>query len=975
MKDSVKKLILLGSLVLVIAGFYFVKNLTEATDFHDKYEGYDLTQDVAGASREGTYNKYLQAHQDAACPQKDIVIDVLDYVSGEGVTAHSEYEGAKDVLFTESSSTVTWKVNVPEAGFYNIYLDYLAAKSRGIAVERAIYINGELPFTNAGNVRFTRMWVDGGEVKVDNRGNEIRPTQVEKFGWQGEYCRDDRGYVEEPFQFYFEKGENTVTIEGVNEPVALKAVTLKAVKEMATYEEYLAAQTGSAATGEGLTYLQRIEGEDASLRSESSLYAKYDRGSAITSPYSVNKTILNYTGGEAWKTAGQWIQWDFEVPEDGFYNITVKGRQNYSRGIVSARRLYIDGETPFEEAMRVEFEYGDDWNTMTLADDEGTPYKFYLTKGTHTIRLEANLGGIGTILREIEDSTYRLNQMYRTILVYTGSAPDAYRDYKIDQVYPEVLQAMDLEYKRLYKLVDDTVAYTGQKGDQIATVQTLARQLEKFVEKPEKITIEFSGFKDNITALGTASMNMSESKLDVDYLVVSGTDAEVSVDKANVFQKVWHEIKSFIASYTVDYSSVGDVYEGEDDGEIVDVWVLTGRDQGTILKSMVDDTFTPNTGIKINVQIVGADAVLNAVLAGRGPNIALSVGANLPVDYALRGAAEDLTQFEDLNEILPRFSESSYEQYKLDDALYALPETMTFQMMFYRKDIMEQLELELPQTWDDLVAILPTIQCNNMSVGIPCAAGSSGVATSDISMYFCLLYQYGGDMYNERGTKAITDNEAGVAAFSDYTEYFTDYGLPQVYDFATRFRSGEMPLAIAPFSTYNTLVVSAPEIRGLWDMTIIPGTERVDENGNTYIDRSDFITGSATIMFKEESESLKQKAWEFMKWWSSADTQVRFGREMEALLGASARYATANREAFNQLGWSAENIRVLNEQWDQTVGIREVPGGYFTGRHITNAIRRIIMTGEDPRETILDYTMDINDELAKKRAEFGMPLE
>ena len=549
--------------------------------------------------------------------------------------------------------------------------------------------------------------------------------------------------------------------------------------------------------------------------------------------------------------------------------------------------------------------------------------------------------------------------MYRTILVYTGSAPDAYRDYKIDQVYPKVIEAMDLEYKRLYKLVDDTVLYTGQKGDQIATVQTLARQLEKFVKRPDKITIEFAGFKDNITALGTASMNMSESKLDVDYLVVSGTDAKVPVDKANAFQKVWHEIKSFIASYTVDYSSVGDVYEGEGDDEIVDVWVLTGRDQGTILKSMVDDTFTPDTGIKVNVQIVGADAVLNAVLAGRGPNIALSVGANLPVDYALRGAAEDLRQFDDLDEVLTRFSESSYEQYKLDDALYALPETMTFQMMFYRKDIMEQLELELPQTWEELIAILPTIQCNNMSVGIPCAAGSSGAATSDISMYFCLLYQYGGDMYNERGTKAITDNEQGVAAFSDYTEYFTDYGLPQVYDFATRFRSGEMPLAIAPFSTYNTLVVSAPEIRGLWDMTIIPGTERVDENGNTYIDRSDFITGSATIMFKEESESLKQKAWEFMKWWSSADTQVRFGREMEALLGASARYATANREAFNQLGWSAENIRVLNEQWDQTVGIREVPGGYFTGRHITNAIRRIIMTGEDPRETILDYTMDL----------------
>lgn len=970
MKDSVKKLILLGSIVLVIAGFYLVKGLTEETDFHSKYEGYDLTQDIAGASREGTYDKYLQAHQDAACPEKDVEIDVLDYVTGENVKAHSEYEGEKDVLYTESDSVVTWEVNVPEAGFYNLYLEYLAPQSRGIAVERSIMINGELPFSNAGNVTFTRMWVDGGEVKVDNQGNEIRPAQVELIDWQNGYCRDDRGYVEDPYQFYFKKGKNTVTITGVSEPMALKGVVLKSVKELATYEEYLAAQPNAAATGEGLTYLKKIEGEDATVRSESSLYAKYDRGSATTSPYSVTNTILNYTGGEAWKTAGQWIQWDFEVPEDGYYNITVKGRQNYSRGSVSSRRLYIDGATPFAEAKQIDFEYADDWNTMTLADDEGTPYKFYLTKGTHTLRLEATLGGIGTILRDIEDSTYRLNQVYRTILVYTGSSPDAYRDYKIDKMYPEVIEAMDLEYKRLYKLVDDAVVYTGQKSDQIATVQTLARQLEKFVERPEKISIEFGSFKDNITALGTASLTMSESMMDIDYLVVSGTDAEVPVDKANAFQKIWHEVKSFIASYTVDYDAVGNVYEDGGDDEVVKVWVLTGRDQGTILKSMVDDTFTPDSGIKVNVEIVGADALLNAVLAGRGPHVALSVGANLPVDYALRGAVEDLSQFDDLDEVLTRFSESSYVQYELDGAMYALPETMTFQMMFYRKDIMEELELELPKTWDDLIAILPTIQCNNMSVGLPNAA-----STSDLSMYFSLLYQYGGDMYNEKGTKAITDNEAGVQAFADYVEYFTDYGLPQAFDFATRFRSGEMPLAIAPFSTYNTLVVSAPEIRGLWDMTLIPGTERVDENGNTYIDQSSFITGSATVMFKTEEQSLREKSWEFMKWWTSTDTQVRFGREMEALLGASARYATANREAFNQMAWSAENIKVLNEQWDQTVGIREVPGGYFTGRHITNAIRRIINTGEDPRETILDYTMDINDELTKKRIEFGMPLE
>lgn len=580
--------------------------------------------------------------------------------------------------------------------------------------------------------------------------------------------------------------------------------------------------------------MQVVQGEDSTIRSESSLYAKYDKSAPNTQPYSVTNTILNYVGGETWCSAGQWIEWEFSVPEDGYYNITVKGRQNYARGSVSSRTVYIDGEIPFEEMKEISFEYENDWNNLTLADADGNPYKIYLTEGTHTIRLEATLGGSGILLEELEDSIYRLNQIYRKLLVYTGATPDQYRDYNIDQVYPEVMEAMDLESKRLYKIVDEMVAYTGQKADKIATAQTLAQQLERFVEKPNKITEEFTTFKDNITSLGTAVLNMGETKLDIDYLVITSTDTEPEKDEANFFSKMWHEIKAFAATFYVDYDAVGDVYE-ENDEEVVTVWILSGRDQGTILKSMVDDTFTPDTGIKVNVEVVAANALLSAVMAGRGPDVVLSVGADQPVNYALRGAAEDLTQFEDYQEVLSSYTESSYQQYCLDGAIYAIPETQTFNVMFYRTDVLEQLELEVPQTWQDLIEMLPTIQGNNMSIGIPSAAGSSGSASAsttiasnaaDLSLYFSLLYQYGGDLYNEAGTKAEINDEAGVEAFDVYTRFFTDYGIPTYFDFVSRFRSGEMPIGIASYSTYNTLMVSAPEIKGLWDFTLIPGTEK-----------------------------------------------------------------------------------------------------------------------------------------------------
>lgn len=982
MKDSTKKLLVWVGLILGIAVICLVLKLTKTSNFHDKYDGYDLSVDTAGAKREGTYTLYLNAHSGAARPKQNIEVDVTSYIDAEDAKVTDEYEGAEKALYTGNDSKVIWEVDVPEEGFYNVYLEYMTVKSRGVAIERAFYVNGELPFQNASDMTFLRMWTDASEPRVDNRGNEIRPTQTEVYGWQSTYLKDKMGYVSEPYQFYFEKGKNTITLEAVNEPMVLRKLDIVAVEDEFKYADYTAAQTGTKAAGSGLDYVQIVQGEDSTVRSESSLYAKYDRASAITKPYSITKTILNYIGGEAWRNPGQWIEWNVEVPEDGYYHLCIKGRQNYDRGNISYRSLSIDGEVPFDEMKQVAFRFGNDWESLVLSDESDKPYSFYLTKGTHTVRLEATLGDMGMILEELSDSTFRLNQIYRTLLVYTGATPDQYRDYKVDQVYPEIMEAMSLESKRLYKIVDEVVETTGQKADKIASAQTLAQQLERFCEKPEKITLEFTTFKENISALGSAILSMSETKLDIDYIAVYGENAKLDKDKSNFFKKAAHEVKSFFASFFIDYDAVGDVYA--DESNTVKVWVLTGRDQGTILKSMIDDTFTPATGIPINVEIVGADALLNAVVAGNGPNVVLSVGAGQPVDFALRNAVEDLTQFADYEEVLKEFAPSTYRQYTLDDSLYALPETLFYNVMFYRKDVLEDLELEVPQTWKELIEMLPTIQGNNLSVGIPTAAGSSGSAAAstavasaqaDLSMYFTLLYQQGGDLYNDKGTQTIINNEAGVAAFKEYTKYFTDYGIPVIYDFVTRFRSGEMPIGIANFTTYNTLVVSAPEIAGLWDFTLVPGTEKTDENGNAYIDRSAFVSGSATMMLKTEDEKLKQSAWEFMKWWASSDTQVRFGREIEALLGSSARYATANMEAIKQLSWSASDIEILEKQLSYTVGIREVPGGYYTGRHISNACRKVINEKTDPRETIIDYSIKIDEELTKKRKEFGLPLE
>ena len=953
-------LIALGCVLAIILLMVFLPD--KANDFREKYEGADLSADVGDIGRADTYAGYLRLHADVPNGEEVVCLDERSFTGDGAVCA--------DGVMIEDGGVTTWNVHLEKAGMYTICLDYLTTESRGVDIERAVYINGELPFSGADTIRFSRLWTDSGEPGKDNQGNDIRPTQVEIFDWQTAYCRDDVGYELDPYLFFFDEGDSTLTLEAVNEPVIIGGIRLVPAKQYLTYEEYAANAPAAEMTEEGRKYLGVVQGESALLRSTPSLYARYDRSSPSTEPYSVRNTVLNFIGGDSWNEAGEWIEWEIEVPEDGFYNLSVKARQPYQRGAISCRSVYIDGEIPFEELKVVSFTYDTAWKLYTLSDSEGTPFRLYLTAGKHTVRLEATLGVMGEILNRVEDSIFRLNQIYRKVLIVTGVNPDAYRDYNIDKLYPDVFVAMDLESKRLYKLVDDIVGITGQMSDRAASVQTLARQLENFVKHNDRLTRSFVNFKDNITALGTAMQNMSETKLDIDLLIVSGEEAELPKVRDGGIYKIIHEIRSCVASYFVDYNSLGDKYE-EDADDLVQVWIVTGRDQSTILKTMIDDTFTPMTGIKVNVKLVAADAILGAVVAGNGPDVVLSVDSWFAANYAMRHAVEDLTQFEDFGEVTSVFYPSALTSMSYDDGtgmgVFGLPETQLYPVLFYRKDIMEQLNLDVPETWDELIGMLPTIQGNNMSVGIP----YPDIVNVDTSVLNSLIYQNGGRIYDDDAKRTLIDSEAAVKAFKFYTGLFNDYGLPTVFDFVSRFRSGEMPLGVASYNTFNTLSVSAPEIRGLWDFTLLPGTETATGE----IDHSAHCSGACCMIIATDDETVKNNAWRFLKWWVSTDSQVRFGREMESVLGASARYATANTEALRKLAWSGKQLEILSGQQSRTVGFREVAGGYSTARHMTNAIRRVINTKEDPRETLLTYVRTINEEIKVKRREFNLPLE
>lgn len=194
--------ILIGVLVVAILAALVFWLSRDRGDFRAKYEGADLSTDVSGIGRANTYEAYVNAH--AAEPEvtREVPVDLKAF-EGDG-------ELRPDGLYTSDSAEVTWTVNVPQGGLYNIRLDYLTTESRGVDIERQILINGELPFSGAGTLCFSRLWTDKEPVRKDNQGNDIRPSQIEVFETQTAYCQDDMGYQTEPYAFYFREGENPI---------------------------------------------------------------------------------------------------------------------------------------------------------------------------------------------------------------------------------------------------------------------------------------------------------------------------------------------------------------------------------------------------------------------------------------------------------------------------------------------------------------------------------------------------------------------------------------------------------------------------------------------------------------------------------------------------------------------------------------------------------------------------------------------
>lgn len=1000
-----------------------------------------------------TYSEYLEAAEkdnipDATC--EPIKVSAIDFVDpeeiGEDAADYADVEvvvdeeSGKEVLYTPSVGKVTYKVTVPETAMYTMKVRYYPTEGHGSNIERILLVDRTVPFKEARYLTFSRVWqdTDGNGYSYENRiyrgdekeaaknpvfrtdvnGNEMRPSKEEKPRWiETEVC-DSETFYSEPLKFRLTEGEHLITFEAACEPMLMDYFTLEPASTTISYEEYLAKHADAKVPESNEKNTIMIHAETPYQTSEQVIYAMNDRTSGITIPQDAAASLLNTiggNGGDKWKSAGQWISYEFEIEEAGFYDIVPRFKQTVNQGLFSSRSLKIDGEYPFAEAKKLQFNYGDNWQVAPL-NDGTTQFKFYLEEGRHVIEFKAVLGDMADVLNRIETCQTSLNDYYRQILMITGTEPDEYTDYEFAKLIPGVLSGMRKEQKNLEEVSKELEEKIGSKGQNTVILDRIAFLLGEMGNDQDKIASNLSNYKSYIGSLGTWLLSTKAQPLQLDYIMIQPSGSDLPKENANFFQAIAHEFSSFFMSFFTDYNSLGasEVVE-EDDPNSIEVWITTGRDQAQIMRQMVDDSFNDDT-VSVNLKLIAAGTLLPATLAGVGPDVSMDGD---PVGYGIRNAVIPLNYFDGFEEIKQTCFDGNEElfvpltvldpdrieyadgttadehdeqkQYKVVNGVerngvvtYGLPSTLDFPMLFYRKDIFVDLGLDVPETWDDVEGVIRALSENQMEMGFNQSLTQIYMYQSGLE-WFKSAQDYEEDISRDDreymrtvGIATNLDSNGALDAFQRMTEWFTLYGEPVTYDFANRFRTGEMPIAIANYTTYNQLKVFAPEIAGLWEFVQLPGVEQADGT----INHASPATVGAVMMMKDAADDITaeqdvteskkaQNAWKYLKWWVSYDTQSRFGQEQVAIMGTAAKYNTANIQALTSQSWTAQEKRNLEQQFRSLKGTPMSPGNYIVARYTNFAFYAVVDDGEVASEAMLGYVDDINNELSRKRDEYG----
>lgn len=970
-KSNVKKTVLLGMLAALTAASMGYK-ASAAPDTKDTGGSTDTAKSAktgTTASVSGEYSSEristVYSVMSSKYTLQDYTGSELTFPAGDSTPESFQsllsedtqgYGGGSKVLKVSAGDKVQIEVDAPQDGLYCAKLDYLSYDDSILPVKASMSVDGEFPFYESRNLEFDTTWKLSDEPSYDRYDNETVTVPEKVIQWEEKYIKDSSYRHSEPLKLELKKGKHILEFQIKEGNALIGGVTLEAPQADAAY-------SGSE-KAEGSAIIE-IEGEKYGFTNDSAIHAVAEYDTSL-SPYEVKDTVLNTLDSDSFNSAGQKVTYTFDAPESGNYYIALNYRQSEKTDFPVFVDVEVDGKIPNEAFRSYGMAYTTKYKTSTLEDSEGNKLSVNLEKGSHTVSFTISMAPICYVMEEIDVIMSEVNDLALEITKVAGNNADKYRDLKLTRYIPGIEKTLRGYYDRLVELEKSAVQWSdSDKG--VAVMSSLliaAEQLKSLADSPDEIPYriaELTTSQSSVTHfLATAVDNLITNDLAIDRLWVYQEGASLP-KKPGIFKSAWMNVQRFVASFTEQAYSTKNT-----DKDHIQVWVNRSNQYVQIMQKMIDEYFTPETGIEVDISIMPDQyKLVLSNSSGSTPDVATGINYTVPYELAIRGALVNMMDFDDFKEAAKDYEPGFFMTGCIDNGIYSMPETMNFWVTFYRSDIMEKLGIGVPQTMEEVIDILPDLQMRGLNFYYPTAGM---ILMRNFHGTTPLIVQQGGSLYYPTASEGTAlGEEATVNGFTTLTDLFTIYNLPvNIDNFYQHFRNGDMPLGIADYATYNMLTNAAPELASSWDIALSPGT--IKEDGT--IDRSVCGCAEASVIFKSDDERQK-KAWEFVKWWSSAETQAMFGQTIQISYGSEYIWPTANIKAFQQLPLETNAKNVIVETAKNVVDVPRVPGTYLLEREMSNTFNDIAVNANDARTRIDKAVKSINHEFDRKLEEFG----
>jgi len=864
----------------------------------------------------------------------------------------------KPSVLLQQGNKISFSVSIEDDGLYILSFDIAATESFIKTPEGQLLVDGEYPVGDTNRVVFPIYYKNSQDVfPLDRYNNDGLIRQEQLMRWARIPIRDANFSQKYPIQVHLTPGEHTFEFTLTQESMLLGSIYIERFSTYIDYHQYLEDNPASDSTGVWI----ELEAEFPSYKNDTSIRPINSRSLEVT-PYDTYRVLLNTIGGESWQRSGTTLYYEFEVPQAGMYYITLRAIQNYKDNFTVYRRITVNGSVLFEQLNEVPFNYSTQWTNITLGGE--TPYKLYLDQGINVIGIEANNSPYYSAIENIQQVLIDINTLALEIKKLTGNQVDQYKEWEISDYIPDIEDrlltiAYDLQNGR-----DLLLAINQSSGSQEVLIYQMAIDNIMFLlDDPNSIPYYMNRFSEGSGSaaqlLGTILPRLQNQPMGLDKIFIYSPDTTTPQIKITLFTSVIEAIKRFFYSFRPNlYQTIG---AGDDD---IEIWVNRPRQYVDLLQTITDETFTGDTGIRVKYSIMPDESKLVlAIAAGIQPDVALGVSTNVPFELAIRNALVDLRSYDDFDSFIRIYSPGSLLSYIINGSVYALPETQDFWVTFYRQDIMDSLDIPIPDTWDEVIEILPELQRYGMNFNTPLSSGSGA---KGILMTAPYIFNFGAKLYSEDGFSTGFESEEAITAIRFMAESFTVYGMPlTTSNFYDSFRYGSLPIGVSNFENYLKLMTAAPELIGLWDIDLYPATVLPDGTENRY------ATGSAQSCILFAGTDKPDESWEFMKWWMSTETQIDFQQQLILNYGVEYLWNSANVDAFSYLPIPEEHIDVILEQWEWLQEPVKLPGSYMLERELSNAWNSIVFEGVNPRVAIDNSILIINREITRKMEEFG----